>query len=731
MHRQNTTKFLNRYLSLCIPILIILLISTNVAVVWKDAKLHDFVPCAENCGESFGVFKYVQDYNLYGFKYGLIEDNATDFDANRTPYLYTHNANLPGMIYVILDVIGLKELYMKQLFTLFIHGLGLVYLFIAVSYLARSKLLGIIVLSFFCIEYEFVFNFALNPLRAWHWLALFGLIYHTSKLVLEQDNANWLHKIGVFVFSVVAFGLGYDFFFIALAITMLMVFIKLPRPFFKRQNIKFIIFFASAAIFPFIIRQIQIIYILGAKFWVSDLLFSIVTKITFLKYILTIPSNETIANYFLSVGVYRPVTTGPLPLTEVINHLKLLIRYTILPITGLSTLLLTSVITIIATVITIFSASNYFKNIFNFPIKDASWQKIITVSHLIVIIAGGSIIGIAIFPQHNMQIYIKHLVPLIAASFFIIKGSVICLLLYHLKVSKFEYLRFKHVVFAALLLFIIADHLIIQKRNILEKQPYEMTWISEIKKRPHATYAVSWMPTAISVFTNNDVVSLSRFQQEKLLQQLRLGREPFEQLEDYTVPLRTRILAQNEQHKKPDYWLYFSTDNMSPFDHPTPNCRLDYLSEIFNSVVHLKNKVKNSDLQIDWIKPDSTSSGDYVVFSGRLKGVHNAHFSELSINNQDIISDAEIYTNCQKNSYVGLAKLPSKTPLGSNVLSIKSQSIIFEVKQSQTTNDFNHPTRSIQLPMPSAKKLISENPHIPIAARGNDWVLFDLRSLYL
>src|ERR1700675_3676403 len=60
--------------------LAVLVIALSLSAVWLDARKNHYVPCVENCGEDFLVFKYVQNYRLYGFKYGLLEDYATDPD---------------------------------------------------------------------------------------------------------------------------------------------------------------------------------------------------------------------------------------------------------------------------------------------------------------------------------------------------------------------------------------------------------------------------------------------------------------------------------------------------------------------------------------------------------------------------------------------------------------------------------------------------------------------------
>lgn len=721
--------------ALRIKFFVLLIIGLSLSLIWQNAKKNDYIPCAENCGEAFGVLKYPQDYKLYGFKYGLLEDQATAKEPNRTPYLYTHNLNLPGIMYVLIDSIGLKELWMKQLVTLFIHGLGLFYLFLAVSYLGQSQLLGFVTLCLFCLDYEYVFNFAMNPLRAWHWLALFGLLYHVGKLIIEPANQRVKNLIGMFILNILAFGLGYDFFVICAVISMTLILVKARRPLFGRRNIHFVFLFFCSLCLPFILRQLQVAYVLGPAFLIKDITYSIATKIPLLRYFFSMLSNQEIADYFLSIGIYRPHTTGSIPVLDFIKHVLLLFRYTLLPMIGIFTLLLTFCATIITTGISIISLCPGWANKFKGKSPKVYWEKIVSSSHLVVIIVLGSVLGILIFPQHNVQIYVKHLVPLLAASFYIIKAVVITAVIYYLATKSASKLRVKYIAAIMALIFIVSDHLIVQYYNIREKQPYDMTWISAIQQRKNATFVTSWASIAVSVFTNKDVVELSPHQQEGLLERLHNKRRPFEKIEDYTLPIRSPN-ERNVSLLRPDYWLYFSTDNMSPFDHPVPSCRLDYLSSFIIDLISTYQSKEKFSLSINWVNPNIVSPGKDVLFGGNISNLSSrkAFPKQLNLISPHYNFPYEIFCNCQKSNYVGRVKVPLNTPYGKYELSIQSPTGAQIVPKMHnlvfTVGDSSHTVMNIRLPMPTVESLMKANPWIPIAAQGNGWVLFDLRPFY-
>jgi len=88
------------------------------------------VLCITNCGETFGALHHVDNYNIYGFRLGLLEDFSTSPVINAHPYLYTHNVNIGSIIYVLLESVGITSINAKIYFTIFISLIGLIYIYL-------------------------------------------------------------------------------------------------------------------------------------------------------------------------------------------------------------------------------------------------------------------------------------------------------------------------------------------------------------------------------------------------------------------------------------------------------------------------------------------------------------------------------------------------------------------------------------------------------------------------
>src|SRR5439155_14063788 len=98
-------------------------------------------------------------------------------------------------------------------------GLGLYYLFRVVSEQTRSQALGLIVLLLFVTEYRHVMAWGLAALRAWHWLALLGTLFHALRLVQKPEMRPALNTSLLALYLAIAFGIGYDFMAISVAVS--------------------------------------------------------------------------------------------------------------------------------------------------------------------------------------------------------------------------------------------------------------------------------------------------------------------------------------------------------------------------------------------------------------------------------------------------------------------------------------------------------------------------------
>lgn len=706
-----------------ILIFAIIIVIINMTIVWIDAQRNSYIPCVENCGETFRVLKYVQDFRIYGAKYGFIEDLSDERDANRVPLLYTHNPNLPGILFATLEATGFHALKEKLFLILLVHGLGLLYAFLSVRYLTGSSWIALVFTGLFATNYELVFGFALSPLRAWHWLAIFGLLYHVGHAVRAlRPRAGISHIFASALLATIAMGIGYEFFTICLLISALNALVFMPAE--RKRAAKFLIIVLLVAAFatPLALRQAQIIFVMGLDYWRVDLYYSLLTKVTFLNNLISAPPISQIEQYYREQGVYRPLTVSRTA-AEILSFFKELLHFVLLPLFGVVTLFIFAAVTMVAGAVsvrerlfgTMGTLANYLGD-----------KNVLAPLRLVTVLAAGSVLGLAVFPDHNLVIFIKHKVPLIAAPIMLTKAVIVVWLASILRMRAIKTLVWVGPFTSVLALLILVDNAVIELNNVAAKSPYNFTWIDELQRRPDAKYAVSWDPTAASVFVNTKTVSMSRRDEVWLLDHLRLQSGYQRQYPPTLRPEQLSVL--------PDYWLYFPTDNMSPFDSFAPECRLDYLSELFLSILMPANPLIET--RSNWVRPSSTPPGGYVIFGGKVNGLPFRGPHELRLVTRDNLV-GEVFTNCHKQTFQGWVTSRAGQSDGEYSIAVGAMDATFSELKTQLNyriargtpaQDLEQISLILQSPMITAEDLVKRNPHIPVAARGPGWILFDLRK---
>ena len=697
-------------------IAVLVIVSLNMAAVWIDAESSSYVPCVENCAETFHVLKYVRNFHVYGTKYGFLELQETSYGLPQTispgatkshkPLVYTHNPNLPGLLFVLLEVAGVHSLAGKQVLTLVAHGLGLLYGFFAARQLTRSALVALVLCGLFATEYEMVFGFALNALRAWHWLALFGLIFHVARAVsVDRLGA---HLVAVGVFATIAMGMGYDFFAISACVsTTVALLFGLGVP---GQRVRLTTYAAlvAAFLFPIAARQVQVLSVMGSEYWRTDLFYSILTKASFLRGLVEQPPITEIEAYYASVGVYRPPTSSR-ALSETLSLSFEFLRYVTLPAFGILALAVCAGMSVVFLL----------RPLRTRPI-DPGREPAGSAIKAVFCLAAGTLLGIAVFADHNVVIFIKHKVPLIAAPILLAKAAVIGLLF---DASAAAASRSRRIVLACLGSLLVADHLAVQYSNRAAITPYRHTWIDEVRARPDATYGISWDPTAVSVFANTMARSVSA-RDELAIAQLAADYKGTPAAPRIDSPLLADL---------PDYWLYFPTDAMSPFDSFSPDCRLDYLSTAVADILWPAHPVIQPG---SWVRPVPAAPGGYVVFGGTI--------AQLSFRNAQLVqinptaSNGELTTNCRRRTLSGWIQTSDRQGDGEYVMSLGPRNrgysqlradLTYRLAANAPPPDFEHPALLLQLPRPSVDEMRGRLASVPVAKAGPTWVLFDLRGL--
>jgi hypothetical protein len=708
-----------------LPLLAVwILIGVTLLVVWLDASRHHYIPCAADCGETFLALQDARNYRTYGLKYGLLQDLSTTPNLSARPFLYTHNVHIGGIFFVFLEAIGITSIWGKQLVTLLGFGVGLYYVFRTTAYYSRSQWLGLGILFLFCLEYHHVFRFGLHALRAWHWLALCGLLFHVGRLGLQPGPKSWGDRLAITIFAILSFGIGYDFTLISFSIIFILLILHLPHPLSPRQFLETIGWVLVAFAIPIIIRQLQVALVMGPSYWITDMYYTFGIKVSFLNRIMPLPSASEIERFYEVARVFRPPSSPVPSLAELLTTTKDMLIHLVIPTVGL----LTFVVFIIGgTTAIIIAGLNIVRSqavVGWFSHFQTGFDLLGAIKLLTAFCLGISFAATIIAPFF-IHFYLKHQFPLLAAPILLTKAIVIALALqffWSRKTSQ-KPVGWIGVVIACILVF---DHMQIQIDNLKASTPMDVSWIDAVSAKSDASFAVSWISSSVAPFTDNWVVDIKPTRTYHVLERLKSAQLPFNNSDIFFFTERDP----NINYLQPDYWLYYRTDEAGKFDYPSPICRHDYITR---QIQRIQRSMFKSDTTLRiWASPSQLRSGELILVNaqvdpGPLKPDGYVNDVKFIINNKP----AKLFYNCRSKTYFSTYRVPINA-LTDNTYPVRlvlengqefSEEIDIKIGpfESQTIGD---------MPQPTIEQIIEENPQLKIANQGSDYVIFDLHSIY-
>lgn len=710
----------------------LVLILVTLALAWIHGSYSNFVPCYQDCGETFIAQHSVQNYKLYGAKYLLLEDRSTIPDINRRPYLYTHNVNLGAIAFILLHKIGVSSFWGKQLVTLIISGLGLTYLFLTVMFVTRSALISLVVLGLFCADYGEVFLFTLNALRAWHWVALFGLVFHSLRLLRtpQMQRADFL---GIGVFAFLSFGVGYEFLAIALSIAVLVAIMTAPS---VKRFLLCVGWLSLSVFLVFIARQIQVISVLGSSFWSLDFFYSAVIKLTALAVYFPIPSISEIDAYYQSQNVFRPFAAVA-PLDQVFLGIRQHLERITFPSIGVGAVASCALGFFLAAFVVLGWVVGSSRSIPRFLLRErlafksrivdgwtyraGDWFDVNLTARFYLALSIGALVGIGAFGSVAVSIYLKHQMPLIAAVVLLPKGILITVGL--LLTARLHQVGLRIVSAVVVVLFVV-DHGATQYQSLQDLRPVPMGWIPEVERREGATFAVSWIPSSIAGFTRNWVIGVQPGLEGRVLDRSNRHQPLF----GATDLLEVNVLPTDEIEKhhmlEPDYWLYYATDQKAEVQGNLPGCVRSVGRRLYD------------DLTIPVVAPQLVRARfadrpEARIVSGELN-VTGRSVAAVEFRRGELLI-GRVGLQCDARSFI--AELPwsdISTPSEVTITMIDLEGHRFPAgslvsASPQVPDDL---PLSVAHSQPSAEVMIELNKTLPIAARGPGFVLFDLRETW-
>lgn len=718
----------------------IALISATLIGIGMWAARENFLPCISDCGETLIAQFYVRTYRWFGFNYGMVENHATSPDPSAHPYHYTHNVNIGGLSFVLLEILGLRPFWAKQLVILLVFGAGLFYLYRSAAYHSRSSLLGLSALVLACSDYAFFLSFGMHALRAWSWLAMFGLLFHVGRLAREPAVRRPTDVIAILVLSSVGLGVGYEFWLCCVFIALFtFVFCQTSRvP--LRQVLLTSVMLAAALGAAFVARQVHILAVLGWEFWAKDFYYSVVIKVPLVNAILPFPSFAEVERFYAANHILRP-PTWPLKSHDVMLFLGYASRSVrvIVPAAGLVG---STAAVLVCGGSVLWLAGRGLRRRWD----RLRWRAHISSStavlgvdvrgtaRMMAALTLGILAGTAATLQVVVPIYLLMGFPLVGGLFALAKGLLLALALGS---ARWAWGRSPALMTAALsfALFVIVDHAIVQVGNVRASRPMETSWIGVVAARPHATFAVSYIAPSVAAFTQNWAIGIVPYAETKILQRLREAKQPFEKEDLFWFGERD---AEQKRwvYLRPDYWLYFVVDRKVPYYDPLPECRKDYLARL---LMALRSAPQHPRVSRSWSEPARVRPGASMVLGVEFLNGADVTSVELAIGDV-VVGQAPV--NCLTAQAVAELSIPETLGSGQHVPELRvtrSDGSVVRILAGEIIVD---PAAPPMPPpgnprrQPTVTEMLKDNPRLKVAevdTSGPGWrgyLLIDLRDTY-
>jgi len=330
------------------------LIAITMMFLWWQAEKSNFIPCTTDCGETFVANAQIKNFELYGFKYGLLQDHANSTNMDAHPYLYTHNVSIPSLLFPLLDWAGVKSFWQKEILSLLVFGIGLFYVFLATLFHTRSSFIALTLLFLFCTDYLHVFSFGLNALRTWHWLVLFGLLFHAGRFFQKTTRHPWLDLIALTLLAFFSFGIGYDFSIICMSMLLILwMLISSSKPINFKNEIKELFLIGTIFAIPVILRQVHVASVIGLEFWYNDFIYSASIKVPFLKDLIELPSMVDLDKYYQEHHIMRAPASPSTPWNIIIQTFIDMVKNITTPSFGIITITLSGLTILFALILSV------------------------------------------------------------------------------------------------------------------------------------------------------------------------------------------------------------------------------------------------------------------------------------------------------------------------------------------------------------------------------------------
>jgi len=574
-------------------VIALIIILAALTALWSRGSTQNFLLCDMECGETVLAVGAADQFKAQGVQFGLLEN----FGSAENPKLYTHNVNIGDFLFIALQAAGIDSFSMKMIAPLLVFGGGLLYIYFTVLIFSKSKSAALITLTAFSTTYWGFGAFALNPLRSWHSLAFFMVCYHVGRWTTVRRRSV-ADLIGLCIGAALAFGCGYDFWVICGAAAVSILLMQASGYAEWRLMVVRLASLGAAFAFPFILRQLNIIYVLGAADWWQDLVFSLAIKIPGASRIITIPSMAEIDAFYTASHIMRAPATPSSDWLPIFNAGIHMVQSVTIPRWGIVTVLIYCFLLLVGVIDRVGLLPRRIA-----PPREVAWLA----GRLLLPMTIGIAIGLAALSPFSLHVYLKHEFPLIAFPLLLARG----IALYWLASLTFAYWR-QSVSYVAAVAFVamVIDAGMVHWNALTMGHYLNSDFRRFVIERPNSKFLIS------NYWGNYGRVN----------QLLGLPDNPHTYA--YHANVRETLATLNTGGPDaPDFWIYQPDDQVVEFDSDHPTCRWqDWILHEVSDVQFGKPRLSGA-----WMTPTTAGPGTTISFGGSVKHLKSSDTISLAV----------------------------------------------------------------------------------------------------
>src|SRR5262249_42292674 len=157
------------------------------------------------------------------------------------------------------------------------------------------------------------------------------------QIASDQSRRRRLDCIALVILGLLAFGIGYDFWIVCFFATGGALLFSIRPALLSVRSLRKLGWFLAAFVSPVLLRQLQIAVVLGPDFWLKDLIYSALIKVSVVNFFLPLASLDEVDSFYAAAGVLRPPASPPSSVDEVLRTLSDMLAQVTIPSFGLVT----------------------------------------------------------------------------------------------------------------------------------------------------------------------------------------------------------------------------------------------------------------------------------------------------------------------------------------------------------------------------------------------------------